>query len=800
MKLKIVPLFLFLSIWLTAQNCNHKLQIHIIDDQNHTEISGAKVYLNQILLGETVGDGDLTLKNICSGKNKFEVVHPDFEKFEIELDVRTDKNIHWHLSPKAIQLSDAETTATQSATEWEKQIQIDAEEIAEHSAASLGDVLKTKAGISALSTGNSIVKPMIHGMHSSRVLILNQGVRQEDMEWGVEHAPNVDLNAFSGLEIVKGGSALRYGGDAIGGVVLAKPIPLPKTDTLQGKANLTGLSNGRGGGANIQLKKGFSSPFALMVQASALRIGDNKAPDYYLNNTGVYRRAMTFSGGYLKNQFKLRATYSLFNNKLGIFSATHIGNLTDLWEAINADEPVGASDFSYTIKAPYQRITHHLAKIEAEKKFNNGWWLSSHYAFQYNRRRENDIRLGELADTPSMDTRLTTHSGELFAKRNINQKWHVSGGINGRFQRNYSNPDTESKRLIPDYYAYAVGAFAETEYRPAAHWSISGGLRYDFNRIDTKKYYYIRNWEEYGYDDLYQDHILGEYGNEYLTHFINDYHNVSANAAVWFVPKQHHRWGLHYSFANRPPNPAELFSEGLHHSAMVIEKGDVGLNSERSHKWAIENIGDWKIGSGISWNIMGYYNHIQDYIYQIPTGAEYTIRGAFPVWSYRQIDAEIWGIDANLTVNIDHHFSSETQISWLHGQDLTHKVPLINMPPFEWNQSVAFHSDHGRKPKLRLMMDWVGRQNRFPNYNFEINVIENNEIVTKEVDMTTSPDAYVLFHLQASMDLWKAQNPVRLSMEVNNILNTSYRNYLNRFRYFADEPGRQIKIQLSYEF
>lgn len=74
-----------------------------------------------------------------------------------------------------------------------------------------------------LKTGNSVVKPIIHGLYGSRVAIVNDGMRQQDQEWGVEHAPNIDINTASTIEVIKGASALRYGGDAIGGTILITP-------------------------------------------------------------------------------------------------------------------------------------------------------------------------------------------------------------------------------------------------------------------------------------------------------------------------------------------------------------------------------------------------------------------------------------------------------------------------------------------------------------------------------------------------------------------------------------------------
>ncbi|MFM9075334.1 MAG: TonB-dependent receptor, partial [Bacteroidota bacterium] len=69
--------------------------------------------------------------------------------------------------------------------------------------------------------------PVIHGVHSQRILILNHGVRQEGQQWGAEHAPEIDPLIASDIQVIKDASAIRYGVDAIGGVVVVNPPALP---------------------------------------------------------------------------------------------------------------------------------------------------------------------------------------------------------------------------------------------------------------------------------------------------------------------------------------------------------------------------------------------------------------------------------------------------------------------------------------------------------------------------------------------------------------------------------------------
>jgi iron complex outermembrane receptor protein len=157
--------------------------------------------------------------------------------------------------------------------------------IEKYSSQSLGNVLKEVSGVSILKSGNTIVKPVINGLHSNRVPVFNNNVKLEDQQWGIEHAPNFDVNAAGKITVLKGASGLQYSGDAIGGIVIVEPLSVKK-DTLFGKTIMTAESNGRGGTISSSLHKGNFCDWSWNAQASLKYYGDRESPDYILSNTG----------------------------------------------------------------------------------------------------------------------------------------------------------------------------------------------------------------------------------------------------------------------------------------------------------------------------------------------------------------------------------------------------------------------------------------------------------------------------------------------------------------------------------
>ena len=204
---------------------------------------------------------------------------------------------------------------------------------------------------------------------------------------------------------------------------------------------------------------------------------------------------MNFSFGNRNFVQGFEASYSGISQNFGIFRGSHLGGPEDFYNAVAKGNSVAYyDDFRYKITNPKQEVSHHIAKLEAYKRFYGFGKLSFHYSFQLNNRKEYDLRRGELNDLPSMDLRLITHQAKLehLIER---EKWQLESGISGALQDNYPNPATQARRLIPDYYRYDAGLFSVFQYRFSKNLNVEFGARYDFNRYDAYKYYDENEWD-----------------------------------------------------------------------------------------------------------------------------------------------------------------------------------------------------------------------------------------------------------------------------------------------------------------
>lgn len=319
--------------------------------------------------------------------------------------------------------------------------------------------------------------------------------------------------------------------------------------------------------------------------------------------------------------------------------------------AINSGEPQYISDFTYDINAPKQQLQHHLGKINYYKLFSNDRKLSLQYSFQFNNRLEFDLRRGADKDKPSLDLDLKTHTVNADFEGNYSEKLKYKFGISGSYQNNFADTEnTNVRALIPNYDKFDAGVYAIGNYIFNDKLSFETGLRYDFSHIDAKKYYLKTRWTERGYDDKFSDFIIGEEGQQWYTNPVFSYHNFSGSAGATYEINEKLNWSTTISLTSRNPNPAELFSDGLHHSTGQIELGDLRLKREVATKFSTAlNY----TGSKFALEVNPYVNFINDFKVLIPTTIILSNRGPFPVWEYRQVDAKLLGID----VTADYDFT-----------------------------------------------------------------------------------------------------------------------------------------------
>lgn len=795
--------FIVLIVWCSkasAQNC----ALSISGKISISEMEGAEGAAVMLTPGHngTAADqnGNFVLEKICPGAYRLEVRLMGYETVYDSVLVNGNLVLNFKLEAETTQLSEVVVHDDRLRDQGMLNSSVmNQKDLFNQAGKSLGEALNNISGVTSLQAGPGIFKPVIHGMHSQRILILNNGIRQESQQWGAEHAPEIDPMAANSIRVVKDASAIRYGSDALGGVVVVTPAEIPDRVGMGGSLQMVGQSNGRSGIASGSLQGGVTGApgWGWRIQGTARRAGDFNAPNYQLTNTALSELNFSGTAGYHNNKGGFELYTSRFTTELGILRATSVGNITDLANAMTAEVPAFTSDFGYKISEPRQEVAHQLSIVRGHRILTRGR-VDAHYAWQKNQRKEFDIRRGALSELPAMNLTLDTHSGEVAWDLGDPLGTRKTFGISGTFQSNKNVFGTQRVPFIPDFNHTGGGLFGAVS-KKLSLVTLDGGIRFDY------RYYSVA-----GYD----------FSNSLFRRKM-DFGNLSGTAGVSAPLNGNQVINVTLSSAWRPPHVAELFSLGTHQSAAAIEygllldsktnrireQGALDVKGERAFKW----VTGWKINKEqIEAEVTGYINYVLDYFWLRPGGITRNARGTFPYFRYEQTNALFFGADAEGSFEIASNTNLNLRASWIRASDERNSDLLAFIPANriqsqlkkEWitkGSSKSFFAE--------IRGQYVFRQNRAPRVilpskfqgiNGEAtDPLDGNE---KNFDFQAAPDGYFLLGTSVGLTIPQKKSRYEFRLHGDNLLNSSYRDYTNRLRYFADELGRNIRLSANIIF
>ncbi len=762
-----LALLFFIPLSGLAQKCELVLSGRVLDQGTDIALPYASVYLEELGKGVTADSaGVFQIPNLCVGDYHLEVGHIGCEPEHQFLSLTSDTSIiifmHHHtelLDEVVVHGSREDNTSQASST-------IGKASITSESNKNLSDLLESISGVSVLRNGSGISKPVVHGLYGNRVAILNNGIVQSGQQWGNDHAPEIDPFVADHLSVVKGASALAYGGNALGSVVLVEPGSIDEDPHLSGRVNYIFESNGLGHTLNTQLEK--NGRFAAWRLTGTLKLrGDTRTPDYFLTNTGKREGniALQMQKKWSK-KWQSDFYYSFFNTEIGVLRGSHISNLTDLELAFTRDEPYFTEDnFSYSINAPRQFVQHHLLKLESKYFVSEDQVIGLKYGGQLNDRKEYDIRRGGRTNIPSLSINQYAHFLEGYYQRVLENNWRIKSGLQFQLTDNANEAGTGILPLLPRYESYTPSTYFIMQQETGA-WFWEWGARYDFRFLEVRQF-------------LDADPPVVEKVQK-------EYHNYAFSFGLKYRLNPELKFSLNTGYMLRAPEVNELFSSGLHQGVSGIEEGQENLQQERSFK--VVGTVDWFVQEKLFIQALGYYQLVDDFIYLQPQDEfRLTIRGAFPVFIYEQTNARLYGSDWQVTYTPVEQLKWLTKFAMVRGKDLENNLGLLYTPADNLFSSLRYTFDQKGKWQnsyLSINGRYVWRQSR----------------ISEEQDFLLPPDDYFLLGASIGTTVQLSEGRLEFGLNVENALNTSYRDYLNRLRYFADEPGINISLRLNYTF
>ena len=600
----------------------------------------------------------------------------------------------------------------------------------------LVDAVGHLPGLSQISTGAGISKPVIRGLGYNRVVVVDQGIRQEGQQWGDEHGLEVDEEGVHSVEVLKGPASLMYGSDAIAGVMILHPEHPLEEGTMQVKVGSqyqtnNGLYDYRVGFAGNT--KGFVWNWHFL----------NKAAHCYKNKVDGY-----VPGSF----FKERDIQGMLGINRGWGHSWLRFSRVSFTPGITEGELVG-TDFdgkSYGIVSPFQKVLHYKAISDNAWYFGDGT-LKAVIGYQQNYRRE-----FEEEETPELAMRLHTVNYDIKYLHSLPHDWKISTGIGGMWQRNVNQGE---EYLIPDHHLFDIGVFATAEWQ-YQKWHFSGGARFDNRHLKTTS---LTEEGVLRFEALSKN-FTGITGSLGVVWNVTDQINLRLNAARGF----------------RAPTVSELSSNGVHEGSIQYEIGNPELKAEKSTQL---DLGFDYTSHYVSLQASLFTNWINDYIFlaRLPYETD-----GYRTYQYREGDARLMGGEVSVDVHPINPLHFENAFSYVRGIQLDQPDEAKNLPMMpapKWTSDIRyefpnFAKNHCRRTFLAFGMEYNFRQNKF--YAVD--------------DTETATPSYALFNLSAGMDLHIfGHNCIELTFSCQNLFDKAYQPHLSRLKYVdtGSLTGRQ---------
>lgn len=584
------------------------------------------------------------------------------------------------------------------------------------------DAVAKQPGMAQVTTGGGISKPIIRGLGYNRIVVMNEGVRQEGQQWGDEHGVEVDGNGVGSVEILKGPASLMYGSDAMAGVLILRSAPAPLEGEVRANASTeyqtnNGLFayslNGAGNHGGFVWDARFSDKMAHAYK--------NKY-DGYVPGSQFRERAGRLMLGLNKRWGHSQLTWTAFHLTPSIVEGERDEETGELEWATDHHK-------TYSKTLPFQQVKHYKAVWDNLFYLPKGS-LKAIVGYQQNRRQEFE----ESADDYEVFFKLHTLTYDV---RYLTQEfggWKVAAGVNGMWQK---SQNLGEEALIPEYRLFDVGGYT-TVSKDWERWTLNGGVRYDRRHL---KYDHTKNF----------DGVTGSVG------------------AVWNACKSLNvRMNVARGF--RAPNMSELGSDGVHEGTVRYELGSASLKPEYS----------WQADLGVDFSskyveaqVAFFANRISNYIFA--KRIDRVMEEGYRTYEYTQGDARLLGFEAGVDVHPMHRLHLGSTFSYVDARQLnepeeTRYLPFTPAP--RWTAEVKYELTHRGK--------WLN--NAYVAVGMECHLRQNHYYKADETE--TATPSYTLFNLSVGTDLLVCGRKVaELYVMADNLLNRSYQDHLSRLKY-----------------
>lgn len=719
----------------------------VFEDSTGVPIAGANLYLSDLNIGAVSAvNGDFEIKNAPKGKFLLSVSTIGYATKIIKVEFPSELNLNIYLEPRTVVVPEVVVFghSSSSSKESPNTIQpISSRTMQENGAMNLSDGIAKIPGISQLTTGAGISKPVIRGLYGNRIQTVMLGLRFDNQQWQDEHGMGLNDFGIDRVEVIKGAASLLYGSEAMGGVIHIieeKPSPVGRTT---GDVNSKFFSNTNGYSLDAGIKKSTEK------LSWRIRLGTESHADYKDGN--ATRILNSRYGGYFAKASLGIKRKSWVSQNHYFFSWSNYGFLMDTIQLYDTPDPRNSRSFDrphHTVFLNVFSSNNYITLPHSTLRINAG--------FQVNNRQEQ-----EGGNKISLDMMMNTSTLNAIWTKNIGRS-ELSVGTQDFFQ---TNRNFGSRMIIPNanLFESSIYGYWKTLYE---YVSLEGGIRYDARFIESLPTLGLNVANGGPGNDIHPfsrwlSSLNGALG---LSLFDEKHWNVKANLTTGY----------------RSANLAEFSSNGLHEGTVRYEIGNINLNIEQN---LCADIFASYQNKHVTISGSGFYNRFLNYIYLAPTNTEYL---GFQIFNYVQNDAFLYGTEANFILHPHKWkgFQFENNYSIVRGE-IANGEYLPFIPAGKFGSAISYKSENKEKKR-----SWFIRGGG--NY-----VLEQNHPGAFE----TSTGDYFLINAGGGFSFEKGNKEYRISIVGNNLSNQVYYDHLSRFKYFGIyNIGRNININFKISF
>jgi iron complex outermembrane recepter protein len=637
--------------------------------------------------------------------------------------------------------------------------------------------LRKIPGMQSLEMGPGIGKPVIRGLFGNRILINKDYIKQEGQQWGTDHGLELDPFDAQRIEIVKGPASLQYGSDGLGGVLNILPNLLPDKNSMEGSIRSLYKSNNNHKAATLYLGA-YKGNWFMTSRASVQDFEDFRVPadefsyngfvlplfNQRLKNTAGTEKSLSISAGHRNSSHIIRFNYNLYDLRAGIFSG-----------AVGIPRSYVLSDDGNpgNVEVPYQEVNHQRFVLN-QIYFLGKDHFTFNTGFQINDRREHslpeshsqfDIAPGE---TLAVGLRLKTWTLESHYEKALPVSGRWIFGLNGQYQQNVRRG---FEFLLPDFSLFRTGLFTFIEKPINHHWSFSGGARYDLGTNSTSSFYMAR-FDRQGVF----------FAETFVPSTSNLFHNWSGSVGAYFSEKDLPIVRMNVGKSYRIPYPNETSSNGIHHGNFRHELGNPDLVSENGYQLDLSLEDD---RNGFSWQIAGFFNYFENYIYLRPSANFSSLPEAGLLFEYQQNDAIYTGFEVEYEYEFHDKITWRQALEYLHSFNMQTRLALPFTPPASLLSEI-----HTTTTWKNLSLEAIVTHHYFANTGI------------KRTDRFEQPTpGYHLFDILLQVRSMKKWRNTTLQFQIQNAFDVKYLNHMSRYRLLnVPEQGRNFILTLKIPF